>query len=265
MTEDGISRDLGAIVELPLQVYGVCYRHIPGFPGFACGSDGSFWSVKSGSWRPLKRQMRETRKGKFYWCISLYDDSGKKRLLQCHRVIARTHLGPRPPGLICRHLNDDSLDLRVENLTYGTYSDNMRDSIRNGRQAFGERSGRSRLREADVVEMRNRFAAGGVDTVQLARDYGTDSSSVSKIIKGISWSRAGGPRSSIGLCSGERHSHAGLSDAKIVEIRSAVSSGRSIAAVAEEYGCTYERIWSIAVGKTRLGAGGPITPKKGGG
>ena len=40
---------------------------------------------------------------------------------------------PRPPGQICRHLNDDKSDNTPRNLTWGTYLDNFFDAKRNGR------------------------------------------------------------------------------------------------------------------------------------
>ena len=40
--------------------------------------------------------------------------------------------GETPEGLEIRHLNDDKDDNRLENLAFGTSSDNMHDRVRNG-------------------------------------------------------------------------------------------------------------------------------------
>lgn len=45
-----------------------------------------------------------------------------------------TFVGPRPfSEAEARHLNDDSLDDSLENLAWGTHTENMADAVRNGR------------------------------------------------------------------------------------------------------------------------------------
>lgn len=66
-----------------------------------------------------------------YYMVRLWRDQVPKGYM-VHRLIARTFLGPRPDGLEIRHLNDDKLDNRVVNLTYGTHRENMLDIVRNG-------------------------------------------------------------------------------------------------------------------------------------
>lgn len=51
----------------------------------------------------------------------------------------------------------------------------------------GERNGHSKLNEAQVREIRERFAAGGVSQAQLARDYGVPQTQVSRIIRRTAW------------------------------------------------------------------------------
>lgn len=49
-----------------------------------------------------------------------------------HRLMAEAFI-PNPEGLpLVRHLNDKPLDLRLENLAWGTHSDNQYDRVRNG-------------------------------------------------------------------------------------------------------------------------------------
>jgi hypothetical protein len=48
-------------------------------------------------------------------------------------AVAEAFIGPRPPGLLVRHLDDDPLNNRLDNLAYGTYKDNHEDAKRNGR------------------------------------------------------------------------------------------------------------------------------------
>lgn len=55
-----------------------------------------------------------------------------------HSLAADAFLGPCPEGQIVRHLDDNRLNPRLDNLAHGTKTQNIEDSIRNG-QWFSER------------------------------------------------------------------------------------------------------------------------------
>ena len=57
--------------------------------------------------------------------------NGELCMHKVHLLVAEAFIGPRPDGLVCRHLNDDPADNRVENLRWGTVSENQYDSVRN--------------------------------------------------------------------------------------------------------------------------------------
>lgn len=57
--------------------------------------------------------------------------SGKKRH-SVHVLVAEAFFGPRPTGMVVRHLNGDASDNRPSNLAYGTQSDNIADCFRHG-------------------------------------------------------------------------------------------------------------------------------------
>lgn len=47
-----------------------------------------------------------------------------------HELVALTFHGPRPEGMLVRHLDGDSLNCRADNLRYGTPSENQYDAVR---------------------------------------------------------------------------------------------------------------------------------------
>jgi len=49
-----------------------------------------------------------------------------------HRLVLEAFIGPRPDGMVCRHLNDDKADNTLANLAWVTYLENSADAIRNG-------------------------------------------------------------------------------------------------------------------------------------
>lgn len=69
---------------------------------------------------------------------------GVRKTVQVHRLMAEAFL-PNPGRLpIVRHLNDIPYDNRIENLSWGTYSDNGHDMVRNGLHYFAKRDRCSR-------------------------------------------------------------------------------------------------------------------------
>lgn len=49
-----------------------------------------------------------------------------------HVLVAAAWLGPRPDGLVIRHLDGNSRNNDVRNLAYGTPAENVRDTVRHG-------------------------------------------------------------------------------------------------------------------------------------
>ena len=65
----------------------------------------------------------------------------------------------------------------------------MDDMVKKGRQAHtrGELSGMSKLTEADVIEIRRRYAKGEVTKMQLGRLYGVSDVSIGRIVNRVNW------------------------------------------------------------------------------
>ncbi len=64
--------------------------------------------------------------------VVLYDDNRPAKTYQLHRVVLEAFVGPRPEGYVCRHLDGDPSNNALENLTWGTPSENMYDKARHG-------------------------------------------------------------------------------------------------------------------------------------
>jgi hypothetical protein len=57
---------------------------------------------------------------------------GTVRYAYVHRLVLEAFVGQCPPGMQCRHLNGDPSDNRLENLRWGTPSEDNYDRIRHG-------------------------------------------------------------------------------------------------------------------------------------
>ena len=68
-----------------------------------------------------------------YLTYRIMTSNNNRRHIRTHRVLAEW-LIPNPNNLpMVRHLNDNKLDYRIENLAWGDKSDNMQDMIKNGK------------------------------------------------------------------------------------------------------------------------------------
>jgi hypothetical protein len=51
----------------------------------------------------------------------------------------------------------------------------------------GERNGHAKLADAAVVEIRERYAAGGISQQALADEFGVHQGTISKVVLGLGW------------------------------------------------------------------------------
>ena len=82
----------------------------------------------------LRRPYPTGRAGNKYMVVDLWCNNQKRRR-KVHRLVCEAFIGPRPAGLVTRHLNGDFTDNRLENLAYGTYSENILDAVAHGTHA----------------------------------------------------------------------------------------------------------------------------------
>lgn len=85
------------------------------------------------------RILRPAKGGKNgRYTVYLFHGTKKSgRSTYVHHLVAEAFLGPRPDGMIVRHLDDDGANNAASNLAYGTYQDNYRDAVANRKTHFG--------------------------------------------------------------------------------------------------------------------------------
>ena len=113
----------------------------------------------------------------------------KGKMRRAHRVAYELANGPIPDGLHCLHKCDTPACVNVSHLFLGTDLDNVQDMDAKGRRVSlpGSENGQSKLNESHVLEIRHRYACGGVSQCDIAREFGIARSIVSYIVNRKRW------------------------------------------------------------------------------
>jgi len=156
---------------------------VPGYPNYRVLSSGSVWYRAGGRW--VRKRPFPDRDGYLQLNLSA---GGPKRRFRLHVVILMAFSGPCMAGQVCRHLDGDKTNNRLENLVWGTPKENAEDALRHGTALLGSRQSQSKLTEADVLEIRRRAGEGpcGVQG-KLAREYGVSDAIISHIVTQKAW------------------------------------------------------------------------------
>lgn len=97
------------------------------------------------------------------YIITNISKNGKKRRVGFHQLVLWAFVGEQKKGIEVRHLNSIPNDNRLENLVYGTKSDNMKDAVKQGTLVFS----RSKLTKEDVL----RIAKDVRKNKEIAKEY----------------------------------------------------------------------------------------------
>lgn len=136
----------------------------------------------------------EKTEGCWYWRGALdrpgygmtgFGGTGNK----AHRFSYELHYGPIPNGLLVCHKCDNPPCVNPEHLFVGTNADNIADMIAKGRAAIrkGELHHKAKLKDADVLSIRERYSQGGMPERGLATIYGVSSSTIDDIVHYRRW------------------------------------------------------------------------------
>ena len=116
-------------------------RPIAGVRGHRIGIDGSVWTcllrvslgigngcrfIETWGWR--KRRVSPDKKG--YLRVTLPLVGGGTRRAKVHHLVLTAFEGEKPPGMECRHMDNDKKNNHRENLRWGTDEENREDRRR---------------------------------------------------------------------------------------------------------------------------------------
>lgn len=117
--------------------------------------------------------------------VSLWrGNTGKTHAVHCLVIEAFGRI--RPEGMECRHLDGNPSNNHIDNLAWGTRTENQRDRWAHGTDNRGERHGMAKLQADDILQIR-RLAREGARSGTLATMYGVTGSNIRAIVLRRSW------------------------------------------------------------------------------
>lgn len=157
-------------------------RPIPGFPDYYVSSSGEVWSCRNGTMRSKKL----TKATNGYLVTGLMSPIGMEATKTVHELVLSAWSREKVDGECARHLNGDKTDNRIENLAWGSYSENNTDIVRHGRCA------KAKLTPEQVLEIRARYVKGKApnqpgNAAELATEYKVSKSLIHTISRGEVW------------------------------------------------------------------------------
>lgn len=105
-----------------------------------------------------------------------------------HRLVAETFI-PNPENKpTVNHKDGNKLNNNDWNLEWATYKENINHSINMlGNNFCGENHGRSKLKNNQIKEIREKYSTGNYSQYQLAKEYNITRSAIYMVIKNKLW------------------------------------------------------------------------------
>ena len=98
-----------------------------------------------------------------------------------HRLVAEAFIGKPDSKCEIRHLDGDPLNSHLDNLKYGTRSENQRDRLAHGRSNF------AKLTWKEVKKIRKEYEVRGTLQSELAEAFSVTQQTISRIVNNKIW------------------------------------------------------------------------------
>ena len=105
--------------------------------------------------------------------------------ISVHEAVLSAFVGPRPTGKYGCHRDDRPINTRLNNLDWGTPTENCADKIAHGNQPMGETIPWSKLTETDVRFIKSN--RGLISQTEMAKMFDVPQSAISKAANGKTW------------------------------------------------------------------------------
>lgn len=102
-----------------------------------------------------------------------------------HELVLGAFVGPRPAGMVTRHLDGDRRNSCLANLAYGTPAENSADAAEHGTKVTGGRYPNAKLNDIAAFEVR--LFKGRISQSELAKQYQVSPAAIQAVHDGRTW------------------------------------------------------------------------------
>lgn len=124
---------------------------IPGYPKYEVSDLGRVRSWHPWRGQEVPRHLHLSDWGGGYVGVALYVN-GRSSTKRLHNLVMLAFRGPRPSGLVTRHIDGNPANTVLGNLTYGTYSENELDAVALGTHVQARKTHCPRGHEYDYLD-----------------------------------------------------------------------------------------------------------------
>ena len=151
------------------------FKPIPNYPGYEISEAGTVRSLKYHEPRLLKPQSLN----RGYQIVSLHVH-GIPKQLTVHSLVLLTFVGPRPEGQCIRHLDNDPANNNLDNLVYGSLTDNQQDRLTHGTYGM--------TLNARKVKVIRGLRHVGWEIKRIASLFGVSKTCIYRVTRRLTWS-----------------------------------------------------------------------------
>ena len=163
-------------------------RECPSYPGYFADGNGNVYSDRSRHGRARIHQLKSASNVEGYLICSLMVN-GIQKTVPVHTIVLDAFVGPRPPRMECRHKDGTRKNNRLDNLCWGTKTENQRDRIVHGTDSRGARCGNAKLTWEQVRQIRHKYKwyVPGFTQKDLAKKFGVGKATICRIVHNKRW------------------------------------------------------------------------------
>lgn len=156
---------------------------IPGYEGiYQVNMDGLVRNERK------NKLVKQHTGNKGYQLVRLYNGCGESKQVLVHRIIASVFVeNPNPKYTVVKHKDGDKKNNKISNLEWTTIGRNVAQAWGKGlNDCRGEKNGRAKIKETDVIEIRKLYAKG-VTVRELMDMYPLSKNAMNSVVKRITW------------------------------------------------------------------------------
>lgn len=160
------------------------WRAVVGYEGiYEVSSHGRVRRQTNTGWRKLNSYR--TSSGHLMIGLTKFK---KRKQVMVHRIVAEAFIGLIPPKMLVHPIDTCKTNNKVDNLEIVTTQFNTQHACDAGliKHAKGEKHGRAKLTESEVVSLKQ-LVRQGISLTNVARTYSTTLTNVCDIMKGRRW------------------------------------------------------------------------------